>query len=194
MHVRKPQGLNRVWGWLRAAANPGSGLLESALGVAFVLVTAVPIAPDPPNILNLRTERAQGMVDHLRAKLSIGSEIDIALVKYHPLVFFVEPEDSSKKRFRLSMEAGFLLQLDDDELLGALAHEMGHVWIFTHHPFLQTEMLANDIAQKVVRRRCLEKVYTKLWAYEHTPGVPMDELLGPPQAEDLPNPSNPEVN
>jgi hypothetical protein len=134
------------------------------------------------------------MVNHLRAELSIGSEIDIVLVKYHPLVFFVEPEDSSKKRFRLSMEAGFLLQLDDDELLGALAHEMGHVWIFTHFPYLQTEMLANEIGQRMVSRRNFEKVYTRLWAYEHTPGVPMDELLGPPQAEDLTNESKPEVN
>jgi hypothetical protein len=179
---------------LRAAATPGSVLLELALGAAFVLFAAAPIAPDPPNFLNLRTARAQEMVDYLRPKLSIGSDIDITLVKYHPLVFFVEPEDPSKKRFRLSMEAGFLLRLDDDELLGALAHEMGHVWIYTHHPFLQTETLANVIGQRVVRRRNFEKVYTKLWAYEHTPGVPMDELLGPPQAEDQSNPSTPDVN
>ena len=193
--MRKPPGLNRAGRWLRAAATPGSVLLESALCAAFVLLAAAPIAPDPPNFLNLRTARAQEMVEHLRAELAIGSEIDIVLVKYHPLVFFVEPEDSSKKRFRLSMEAGFLLQLDDDELLGALAHEMGHVWIFTHFPYLQTEMLANEIGQKMVRRRNFEKVYTKLWAYEHTPGVPMDELLGPPQAkDDLNNVSKPEVN
>jgi len=179
---------------LRAAAKPGSVLLESTLGLAFVLVAAAPIAPDPPNILNVRTAHAQEMVDHLRAQLSIGGDVDITLVKYHPLVFFVEPEDSSKKRFRLSMEAGFLLQLDDDELLGALAHEMGHVWIYTHFPYLQTEMLANEIGQRVVGRRNFEKVYAKLWAYEHTPGVPMDELLGPSQAEDLSRPWKPEVN
>jgi hypothetical protein len=194
VHVRERQELNRAWVRLRAACKPGSGLMESALGVVFVLLLAIPIAPDPPNVLNLRTARAQEMVDHLRAEMSITSEIDIALVKYHPLVFFVEPEDSTKKRFRLSMEAGFLLLLDDEELLGALAHEMGHVWIYTHHPFLQTEMQANVIGQRMVSRRSFEKVYTKLWAYEHTPGVPMEELLGRPQAEDLTKGSKPDVN
>ena len=179
---------------LRAAARPVSGLLEPALSVAFVLLVVVPIAPDPPNILNLKTALAQEMVNQLRAELSISSEVDIALVKYHPLVFFVEPEDPRKQRFRLSMEVGFLMILDDEELFGALAHEMGHVWIYTHHPYLQTEMLANVIAQRVIRRRSLEKVYTKLWAYEHTTGVPMDEILGPPQAEGSVPTTPPEAN
>jgi hypothetical protein len=92
------------------------------------------------------------------------------------------------------MEAGFLLTLDDDELLGAMAHEMGHVWIFTHHPFLQTEMLANEIGQKVVPRRNFEKVYTKLWAYERTSGVPMDELLGPAAGADSTATQGPDAN
>jgi hypothetical protein len=192
--VKEAQGLNRALRGLRAAARPGSGALESALGIAFFLLTAVPVAVDPPNILDVRTARAQEFVDQFRAELSIKSEIDLALVKYHPLVFFVEPEDPSKQRFRLSMEAGFLLQLDDEELLAAIAHEMGHVWIFTHFPYLQTEMLANTIGLKVVSRRSLEKVYTKLWAFEHTPGVPIDDLLGPPPPEEPANASKPDDN
>jgi hypothetical protein len=126
--------------------------------------------------------------------LAITSEIDLILVRYHPLVFAVEPEDSRKRRFQLSMEAGFLLILDDDELLGAMAHEMGHVWIFTHHPFLQTEMLANLIGQKVAPRKSFEKLYTKLWVYERTTGVPMDELLGPAEAADSTTPREPDAN
>ncbi len=124
---------------------------------------------------------AREIVNHLRGELSIRSEVDIVLVKYHPLVFSVEPEDARKQRFRLSMEVDFLLRLDDDELLGALAHEMGHIWIFTHFPSLHTEMLANTIGQRVAPRRSFERIYTKLWAYERTTGVPMDELLGPVQ-------------
>ena len=153
------------------------------MSLAFIFLVAVPVAPDPPNILNLRTARAREIVNHLRDQLSIRNEVDIVLVKFHPLVFFVEPEDGRKQRFRLSMEVGFLLRLDDEELLGALAHEMGHVWIFTHFPFLHTEMLANTIGQRVAPRRSLERTYNKLWAYERTTGVPMDELLGPVQAD-----------
>ena len=171
--------------WVRAAVKPGSGLLEPALSLVFIFLVAVPVAPDPPNVLNLQVALAREMVSHLRGELSIRSEVDIVLVKYHPLVFFVEPEDPRKQRFRLSIEVNFFLRLDDDELLAALAHEMGHVWIFTHFPFLHTEMLANTIGQRVVPRRNFERVYTKLWAYERTTGVPMDELLGPAQGDDV---------
>ena len=164
---------------MRGAVKPGAGLLEPAFSLVFIFLVAVPVAQDPPLILNLQVARAREIVDHLRGELSIRSEVDIVLVKYHPLVFFVEPEDARKQRFRLSMEADFLLRLDDEELSAALAHEMGHVWIFTHFPFLHTEMLANTIGQRVVPRRSCERIYTKLWAYERTTGVPMDELLGP---------------
>jgi len=177
--VTDERKLNRIGRWLRATVKPRSGWLEPALSVVFIFMVAVPVAPDPPNILNVRVALAREIVNHLRSELSIRSEVDIVLVKYHPLVFFVEPEDARKQRFRLSMEADFLLRLDDEELSAALAHEMGHVWIFTHFPFLHTEMLANTIGQRVVPRRSFERIYTKLWAYERTTGVPMDELLGP---------------
>ena len=44
-----------------------------------------------------------------------------------------------------------------------IAHELGHVWIYTHHPYLQTEQLANQIALKVVSRESLDSVYGKVW-------------------------------
>jgi hypothetical protein len=181
--VTEERRLNRIGQWFLAAVKPGSGMLEPALSFIFIFLVAVPVAPDPPNFLNSRVALAREIVNHLRGELSIRNEVDIVLVKYHPLVFFVEPEDARKQRFRLSMEVDFLLRLDDDELLGALAHEMGHVWIFTHFPFLQTEMLANVIGQRVAPRRSFERIYTKLWAYERTTSVPMDELLGPVQGD-----------
>ena len=91
--------------------------------------------------------------------------------------------NTHKDRFLLTMELGFLLMLDDDELRAAVAHELGHVWIYTHHPFLQTERLANVVGERVVDRASFEKVYLKLWAYEGASGVPMDDLLGPPLAD-----------
>jgi hypothetical protein len=44
-------------------------------------------------------------------------------------------------------------------------------------------MLANTIGQRVVPRRSFERIYTKLWAYERTTAVPMDELLGAVQGD-----------
>ena len=37
----------------------------------------------------------------------------------------------------------------------------------------------NEVGLRVVKRRALERVYTKLWMYERTTGVPFDQLLGP---------------
>jgi hypothetical protein len=136
-------------------------------------------AADSPTLPMLRAQRAQEFVRELSAALAIDEQVQIAIVANHPLVFSVEWEDAQKKdRFILSIEVGFLLMLDDSELRAALAHELGHAWIFTHHPFLQTERLANDIGQHAVSRDALERVYSKLWAYEGTAGVPMEELLG----------------
>ena len=55
--------------------------------------------------------------------------------------------------FRLSLERSFLEQLTPVELKAVIAHSVGHVWIYTHHPYLQTEQLANQIALRAVSPR-----------------------------------------
>jgi len=156
--------------------------LEPALSIAFILLIAVPVAKDSPSSVSLKAGRAQEFVGQLQAALPIHNEIQIAVVTYHPLVFSVEPSDADKNRFLMTMEVGFLLMLKDDELRAAVAHELGHVWIYTHHPFLQTERLANSVGLRVVDRESFEKMYSKLWTYEGASGVPIDDLLGSPPA------------
>src|SRR5262249_46751577 len=122
---------------LRSISRSGVRYVKYALIFIFVFVLARPIAQDAPNIVAIRARRAQEFIDQLRAALAIRNEIQIAVVAHHPLVFSVEPADIHKNRFLLTMELGFLLMLDENELRAAIAHELGHVWIYTHHPFLQ---------------------------------------------------------
>jgi hypothetical protein len=164
-------------------------IVVTILTIAGVLILAVPVADDPARIAIIRGKRAQELVDQLRMSLSIESDVTVVVVPYHPLVFSVEPTDRSKKQFLLSMELGFLQTLSDDELRASLAHELGHIWIYTHHPYLQTERLANEIGMRVVMREALEKVYTKLWNYEGTTGVPIEQLLGPAPSESWQRPA-----
>jgi len=167
---------------LRSVGTHGVRVFIPALIPVFVLLLASPVAKDSTSIVILRARRAQEFADQLRAALPIPNKVQIAVVIYDPLVFSVQPMDNQRDRFLLTMELGFLLMLEDDELHAAIAHELGHVWIYTHHPFLQTERQANVVGQRVADRASFERIYSKLWAYEATSGVPMDDLLGPPSA------------
>jgi hypothetical protein len=105
-------------------------------------------------------ERVQRVVDESRARLEIPQEVSVSIVPSNILVVSVQPKDGA---FVLAVEEGFLRELSDDDLRAVVAHELGHVWIFTHHPYLQTEQLANQIAMRLVARETLEPIYDKLW-------------------------------
>ncbi len=64
--------------------------------------------------------------------------------------------------FLLTFDEAFLATLNQDELRAVIAHELGHVWIFTHHPYLHTEALANRRAVEFVPAEALEQVYRKV--------------------------------
>ncbi len=124
-------------------------------------------------------DRVQRMVDELKARLEIESSVRVSIVPDNALLFSVRRFGSGEDAFSLSVDQAFADGLSDNELRGIVAHELGHVWIFTHHPFLQTEELANQIALRVVARDVLNGVYTKVWQRTGSKGalvyLPVDE-------------------
>ena len=113
-------------------------------------------------------QRIEEIVNEFMAKLTMGHRVAVAVVPKNPLMVSVEYTDATG--FLLSIEEDFINELTQDELEAAIAHELGHVWIFTHHPFLQTEVLANQIAQRLVPRSSLVQVYEKVWKRQGTNG------------------------
>ena len=114
------------------------------------------------------TNRFQVLVDDFRVRLSIPDAVVVSIIAKNALVVSVERIKDGQ--FALSVEDGFLDTLNDDELRAVVAHELGHVWIFTHHPYLQTEESANRIALRLVSRDSLERVYDKVWTRAGTRG------------------------
>lgn len=135
-----------------------------------VLVLLVP-APSTAESSHDRSN-LQALADELIARLSLDARVEVAIVAANPTLVSVEPATPSGERrvFTMSFQADVLELLDEEDLRAVVAHELGHVWIFTHHPYLQTERLANDIARRVVSRESLEKVYAKVWAHAGAKG------------------------
>jgi hypothetical protein len=106
------------------------------------------------------TLRVQQIVDDLKSRLAIPQSVTVSIVDRNPLMVSVGPVSGG---FALSFEAGFVERLTEDDLTAAIAHELGHVWIYTHFPFLQTEQLANEIAMRVVSRESLVPVYAMMF-------------------------------
>ena len=115
-------------------------------------------------------KRLQVVVDDLARRLALPATVTAIVVRTNPLMVSVEPQQGRENAFVLSFEDSFLDGLDDDGLRAVVAHELGHVWIFTHHPYLQTERLANSIAMRLVSRQNLEKIYDKVWQRGGTKG------------------------
>jgi hypothetical protein len=116
-------------------------------------------------------KRVQAVVDDLAGRLGLlPATVATVIVPSNPLLVSVEPDAVATNTFVLSFEERFLDELDDEQLRAVVAHELGHVWIFTHHPYLQTERLANSVAMRVVPRQSLEDVYSKVWERRGTKG------------------------
>jgi hypothetical protein len=108
-------------------------------------------------------EQLQRVTDELRRRLNILERVLFTVVNHNPLVMSVETLSGRSGPFVITADADFIRSLSDEELQAAIAHELGHVWIYTHHPYLQTERLANDIALRVISPELLVPVYEKVW-------------------------------
>src|SRR5262245_4736849 len=124
-------------------------------------------------------QKLQMVVTELKQRLALVPPVVVSIVPTNALMMSVEAPKEDGKPFKLAVDAAFLHSLTDDELEAAIAHELGHVWVFTHHPYLQTEELANRIAMRIVSRKSLERVYEKMWKHGGTKGD-LAQFLGPP--------------
>src|SRR6185503_10698578 len=97
---------------------------------------------DPPTAREsvvVRETQIQDSVDKLRIRMSIPDAVVVSIVDHNPLVVSVERAKDGASGFALAIDRDFLDGLTTEEINAVIAHELGHVWIFTHHPFLQTE-------------------------------------------------------
>jgi hypothetical protein len=122
--------------------------------------TAIVRAENAPSAI-----RVLEITYELKQQLGIPQAVDVQIVVTNNLAFSVEPADQ-RTHFTISIDSSFLHQLNDQELTAAVAHELGHVWIYTHHPFLHTEALANQIALRAVSKDALTSLYDKLQQFE----------------------------
>ncbi|HEX7280972.1 MAG TPA: hypothetical protein VF239_02870 [Vicinamibacterales bacterium] len=111
----------------------------------------------------VEVDRLQHITDQLRMRLDILERVLVAVVDHNPLVMSVETLSGRSGPFVITADAEFIQSLTEEELQAAVAHELGHVWIYTHHPYLQTERLANQVALRVISPELLVPVYEKVW-------------------------------
>ena len=121
----------------------------------------------------------QVVTDDLRTRLRISERVEVTLVDHNPLVMSVETLSGRAGPFVITVDREFIHELAPHEIEAAIAHELGHVWIYTHHPYLQTERLANEIAMRVINRSAFEPVYEKVWQRTGSRGN-LIEFIGPP--------------
>ena len=118
------------------------------------------------------------IIEDFSDRLGITSCVTVVIVPNNSRLASVANTAAETGAFQISFEMGFLLTLDDRELRAAVAHELGHVWIFTHFPYLQTESLANQQALKLVSRSDLGRVYEKVWHWSGKRGN-LENVLEP---------------
>src|SRR6185436_3469134 len=150
------------------------------IGVA-LLLWLLPLRVDAlpaPAAEKVEIVALQDLTDELRTRLQITERVHVTLVDHNPLVMSVETLAGRTGPFIITVDREFIGELNHPEVEAALAHELGHVWIYTHEPYLQTERLANDVAMRVISRSAFEPVYEKVWRRTGIRGN-LVEFIGP---------------
>jgi hypothetical protein len=145
-------------------------LWSAALGMAALAASGMPASEMSAendasrSASNANQINVDQIIEDFRARLGIAEPVQSFVVDEDELLVSVRRLTSTvEKVFLIQFEREFLSSLNDEELRAVVAHELGHVWIFTHHPFLQTEALANKKAMELVSRDVLIRVYEKVW-------------------------------
>jgi hypothetical protein len=138
-------------------------ILVCLMMLPIVLSTAPAVAENPPPPAPTET-KLNAIIQEFRERLGIAESVESLIANHDELLVSVRRlTGTTEKAFVIQFDRHFLSSLDDHELRAVIAHELGHVWIFTHHPFLQTEALANSKAMEIVSREILIRVYEKVW-------------------------------
>ena len=160
----------------RSLCNSGRPIGLIALTAALACVPAAARAQIAAVEKDPATQALQRVVDALRERMGIVEPVEVTLVERDERTVSVR-RSSGRGGFALSAERRFITALPGDQAEAALAHELGHVWIYTHHPYLQTEQLANRVAMRVVSRDRLVEVYRVLWGPDAIHGS-LEAFLG----------------
>ena len=145
--------------------------LESSMRSRRLLLAAGLLLSSLQTSRTLAAEKGVAQAAQLQSMREIAENFQGQLGMLQRVDFAVVADDSrlvSVRRiieedgFLMTFDQDFLAQLSEEEIRAVIAHELGHIWIFTHHPYLQTEDLANRKALQLVPAASLEKVYQRV--------------------------------
>src|SRR5262249_43881757 len=81
-------------------------------------------------------KRIQAITTQLESRLQMTQEIEVSIVPVEARMLSVQRNRNASgtgELFLITLDRTFVEGLTEKELTAALAHELGHVWIFSHH-------------------------------------------------------------
>src|SRR5689334_12416450 len=99
-------------------------------------ITAHRLSAEKSSLSTHTEAQIKNFVQALCQRLSLQQDIQVSISPHNELMVSVEPVGGLHNMYVLSFDEQFLKSLSDEELTAAIAHELGHIWIFSHHPYL----------------------------------------------------------